>query len=79
MNGCGQPGACPACGAPNGCRLETGEAYKGACWCQSVELSPDARRRIEQEVAAERCLCEACLRRFADADGQPQPPVGPRA
>jgi hypothetical protein len=73
MKSCGQPGACPACGAPNGCRLESGEAYKGACWCESVELSPMALQRIESEVTAERCLCQGCLRHFAEAQGGTQP------
>lgn len=68
----GQPGACPACGGPNRCRLESGEAFKGPCWCEQIELPPAALQRLETEIAAERCLCETCLRGFAEAPSPSQ-------
>ena len=60
-----QPGRCPACGGPNGCRLESGEAFKGPCWCEELVLPAAAARRISDEFAEPRCLCRACLEAIA--------------
>jgi|GEM_PF-5713001 len=62
---CRQAGRCPACGGPNGCRLETGEAFKGACWCEDLVLSSSSARRIADEFAEPRCLCRRCLEAIA--------------
>lgn len=62
---CRQPGRCPACGGPNGCRLESGEAFKGPCWCEELVLSAAASRRISDEFVESRCLCRACLEAIA--------------
>jgi hypothetical protein len=53
------------CGAPNGCRLESGEAYKGPCWCEQVVLPNSTLRRILAELPDQRCLCRGCLETIA--------------
>ena len=45
--------------------METGEAYKGPCWCESPVLSAAALRRLLDELPEQRCLCRACLEQFA--------------
>ena len=62
---CSQPAHCPLCGQPNRCRLETGEAYKGPCWCEGPVLSASALNRLMAELPEQRCLCRACLEKFA--------------
>lgn len=47
---------CEACGATFVCR-------QGACWCDAVELRPDALERLQSDYSD--CLCEACLRAIA--------------
>jgi hypothetical protein len=61
---CHLPGRCQICGGPNGCRLETGEAYKGPCWCEKPALPASALHRLMGEVADPRCLCQRCLERI---------------
>jgi hypothetical protein len=56
---------CPVCGAPNQCRLETGEAYKGACWCERPTLCVAAMRRLRADLPEPRCLCPSCLETIA--------------
>lgn len=56
---------CPVCDAPNGCRLETGEAYKGRCWCEHLTLPTGAVRRLQAELPDPRCLCRTCLESIA--------------
>ena len=63
---CTQPAHCPVCSAPNRCRLETGEAYKGPCWCERPTLSGAALRRLLADLPEPRCLCETCLQSIAD-------------
>ena len=63
---CTQPAHCPVCSAPNRCRLETGEAYKGPCWCERPTLSGAAMRRLLADLPEPRCLCESCLQGIAD-------------
>lgn len=60
------PGRCPVCGGPNACRMETGDAYKGRCWCEGPVVSAAALRRILGELAEPRCLCASCLHAIAE-------------
>lgn len=53
------------CGEPNCCRMESGEAYKGPCWCELVTVSGAAMRRISAELAEPRCLCPGCMEAIA--------------
>jgi hypothetical protein len=62
---CVQPAHCPVCWQPNGCRLETGESYKGPCWCEQPTLSAAAVRRLLSDLPEQRCLCRACLEGIA--------------
>lgn len=47
---------CESCGATFLCQ-------QGACWCDAVELRPDALERLQSEYSD--CLCEACLKALA--------------
>lgn len=41
--------------------MESGEAYKGACWCEKLMLSAATIRRLSDELPEDRCLCSNCL------------------
>ena len=45
--------------------METGEAYKGLCWCERLTLSAAALRRLTEELSEARCLCVDCLEALA--------------
>lgn len=62
---------CPICGRPNACRLESGEAYKGACWCEAPQISDAAMRRMRDTLPEGRCLCFDCLSAIAADEGIP--------
>jgi hypothetical protein len=62
---CSRIGRCPVCGAPNECREESGESYRGPCWCESLTLSAAALRRITADLPDARCLCPTCLQAIA--------------
>lgn len=56
---------CPVCGQPNRCRLETGEPYKGPCWCEHPTLPGTALNRLLADLPEPRCLCPSCLEGIA--------------
>jgi len=56
---------CPVCAAPNRCRLETGEAYKGSCWCEQPVLLSSTLQRLLANLPEARCLCRNCLETIA--------------
>ena len=62
---CTQAAHCPVCAAPNACRLETGEAYKGPCWCEQPVLLNSTLQRLLADVPEARCLCRSCLETIA--------------
>lgn len=62
---CSRVRHCPVCGKPNCCRLETGEAYKGPCWCETPILPAVALNRLLAELPEPRCLCRSCLEKIA--------------
>ncbi|HEV7406512.1 MAG TPA: cysteine-rich CWC family protein [Chthoniobacteraceae bacterium] len=62
---CVAPNCCPVCAGPNECRMETGEGFKGACWCAGLSVSAAALERLLGHVAERRCLCRSCLERIA--------------
>jgi len=62
---CMRPAHCPVCGSPNQCRLETGEAYKGPCWCERPVLLQRSLERLMENLPESRCLCPACLEAIA--------------
>jgi hypothetical protein len=45
--------------------METGEAFKGPCWCAQLGVSAAALERLLGHVAERRCLCRSCLERIA--------------
>ena len=62
---CLQNARCPICARPNTCRMETGEAFKGPCWCEGPQLTAAAMRRMRDTLPEGRCLCSACLAAIA--------------
>ena len=56
-----EPATCEACGASFMC----GASLAG-CWCAEIKLSEDARARLRSRY--ERCLCRACLEKFAEGE-----------
>jgi hypothetical protein len=56
----GEPSICEACGATFSC----GAHLSTSCWCAEVKLGEAAR--TEMRASSERCLCRACLERFAE-------------
>ncbi|HEX7997715.1 MAG TPA: cysteine-rich CWC family protein [Pyrinomonadaceae bacterium] len=52
---------CEACGATFHCGV-----LDSSCWCEDVKLNEDVR--AELRVRYERCLCPACLERFAEVE-----------
>jgi hypothetical protein len=52
------PSTCESCGEPFAC----GAAREG-CWCTEVKLSEATRAGLRERFS--RCLCRACLERFA--------------
>jgi len=46
--------------------METGEAYKGPCWCEKPTLSGAAIRRLTADLPEPRCLCPTCLEAIAE-------------
>lgn len=63
---CTRPAHCPVCAAPNRCRLETGEAYKGPCWCERPVLLSSSLQRLLVDLPEQRCLCPDCLHAIAE-------------
>ncbi|HSI11897.1 MAG TPA: cysteine-rich CWC family protein [Chthoniobacter sp.] len=62
---CTKPAHCPVCSSPNRCRLETGEAYKGPCWCEGPVLLSSSLQRLLVDLPEQRCLCPDCLHAIA--------------
>jgi hypothetical protein len=58
------PAGCPMCGGPNDCRMESGEGFKGRCWCERVAVSAEALERLGAKMLAPRCLCRGCLEKL---------------
>ncbi len=51
-------GQCPLCGQSNDCQLCTVNAYKGPCWCATVDV-PDATllQRVPPDLKNRACIC----------------------
>ena len=58
------PAQCPLCGRPNACRLCTTAAYKGPCWCESVNIPAELIARVPVEAQNRACLCRDCVMMF---------------
>ncbi|HVF58178.1 MAG TPA: cysteine-rich CWC family protein [Pyrinomonadaceae bacterium] len=58
-----EPSRCEACGAG----FECGAKLAG-CWCAEVNLSEATRDELRARY--QRCLCRACLERFAEPVGE---------
>lgn len=56
-----EAGICPLCGQPNGCRLAAGEPWKGACWCQRVDMPESLLDRVPEAKRGRACVCRRCV------------------
>ena len=56
--------ACPLCDRPNDCQLCNTAAYKGQCWCASVEIPAELLARIPTELRNKACICRNCVMEF---------------
>jgi len=52
------PSVCESCGAEFVCG-----ATLAGCWCSEIKLSEEARAELRARY--QRCLCRACLERYA--------------
>lgn len=59
MTDSGNVKRCERCRAEFNCG-----ATEGSCWCFDVKVTPDARIEMGKNFAD--CLCEGCLRVYAD-------------
>ena len=68
---------CPLCGGPNDCQFCTAAAYKGPCWCETVQIPEALLARIPVEQRNRACLCRGCVASFhrESAGSRPQPTV----
>ncbi len=55
---------CPLCEKPNACQLCTAAAYKGACWCQELEIPGELLARVTPELRNKACICQPCVEEF---------------
>jgi hypothetical protein len=58
------PAACPRCGEPFGCGIDTGD-----CWCAQVTLNPTTRAAFAEYYDG--CLCRDCLTAMEDRPPTP--------
>jgi len=56
-----EPSTCEACGETFMCG-----ATLAGCWCTEIKLSEAARADLRSRY--ERCLCRACLEKFAEGE-----------
>lgn len=61
-----EPSVCESCGGEFSC----GATLKG-CWCGEVKLSDETRAELRARFS--RCLCRACLERFAAGETEARP------
>jgi prepilin-type N-terminal cleavage/methylation domain-containing protein/prepilin-type processing-associated H-X9-DG protein len=58
------PGRCPICGEPNECQLCSPAAYKGPCWCLSVEMPGELLALVPADFHNRACVCRRCVDSF---------------
>jgi hypothetical protein len=58
------PAHCPLCGKPNNCQLCTEAAYKGPCWCATVQIPEALLARVPPELRNKACICHGCVMDF---------------
>jgi hypothetical protein len=62
--------ACPLCGQPNGCAMETAKQAGqpvGVCWCVNVSFSPELLARVPAVAQRQACICQACASQESNA------------
>jgi hypothetical protein len=59
-----EPSTCESCGETFTCG-----ATLAGCWCAEVKVSEAVRAELSARF--QRCLCRACLERFAETDRSP--------
>jgi len=58
------PAQCPLCGGLNECQLCSPAAYKGPCWCGSVEIPSVLLARVPDHLRNRACICQKCVTEF---------------
>ena len=58
------PSRCPLCGGANECQLSSPVAYKGQCWCASVEIPAELLARVPENLRNRACICRSCVEKF---------------
>jgi hypothetical protein len=72
LNLSGSADCCPLCGGPNECQLCPSAAYKGQCWCVSVNIPDELIARVPVEFRRRSCICRNCVNAFhRERTGQP--------
>jgi len=61
-----EPSACESCGGEFVCG-----ATLAGCWCSEIKLSEETRAELRARY--QRCLCRACLERFAAGEAEARP------
>jgi len=55
--------ACPLCGKPNECAMEAAKLKVqdvAACWCLTVDFSPELIARVPAAAQRKACICQSC-------------------
>jgi hypothetical protein len=55
---------CPLCDGDNDCQLCTSAAYKGPCWCMSMQVPEALLERVPQDLRRRACICRPCIEAF---------------
>ncbi len=72
------PSRCPLCGGANECQLSSPVAYKGQCWCASVEMPAELLARVPENLRNRACICRPCVEKF-QRERELSAPARPRA
>jgi len=64
MTAAANPSLCPLCQQPNDCQLCTTAAYKGACWCMTVEIPEALLAQVPADSRNKACICRDCVTAF---------------
>jgi hypothetical protein len=63
--------ACPSCGEDNRCPRESGEPYRGPCWCEEIPVPVRRLRLLADQSLEPRCLCHTCLSKLTESEPLP--------
>lgn len=55
------PDRCPLCGGQNQCPLASGDAYRGKCWCERIDIPQEVLDLVPEDARRLSCVCSACV------------------